>query len=271
MVDTWVQEDGQWALKRIPYSDPRAKRFLKAYVPAVFEHLKEKGWNKFYMQGIADEPLSWEVDWFAEGADLVRKRMPGVPIVEPVDMGLNLDFLRKNVDVWVMRLQTIARQEQEVRQQLDSGRTLWFYTYLSPHGRYPNRFIDFSLLKVRILHWMNYKYRLPGYLHWGLNAWYQEDPYKNTQPVINQGKTYLPPGDAFITYPNRTKKSLNSSIRFEEMREGIEDYGLLDELRKKDPEKARQISEQMVQTFTEYVRDPTRFRTIYRGLLASLD
>src|ERR1043165_9961624 len=108
---------------------------------------------------------------------------------------------------------------------------------------------------------MNYRYGLSGYLHWGLNYW-SADPFQNTQPIINQGRTHLPPGDAFITYPNRKGLSLYSSIRLEQMREGIEDYGLLEELAKRNSGEARRIAGEAVETFTAFVRDPVKFRAI---------
>ena len=268
-VDAWVEENGQPVLKRIPLAEPRSKAFLNTYLPALYQHLREKGWEKKYMQGVMDEPAAEETEAFAEVAALVRQHMPGVRIIEPMSLRLNPDFLTKNIDVWVMHLGTIEKGHELIEQQAKQGRELWFYTALSPRGRYPNRLIDFSLLKVRILHWLNYKYGLTGYLHWGANFW-NENPFKNSQPVINQGRTLLPPGDAFITYPNRAKKTFYSSIRLEQMREGIEDYGLLVELDKKQPDEAKRITGEAMQSPTDFVRDPQKFRAIHRTLLEAL-
>ena len=269
MVDAWVVENGQPVLQRIPLADPRSRAFLDTYLPALYEHLRAKGWEKKYMQGVMDEPTELETGPFAEVAALVRKHMPGVRIIEPMSLRLDPAFLTRNIDVWVMHLGTIESKREIIEEQARQGRELWFYTALSPRGRYPNRLIDFSLLKVRILHWLNFKYGLTGYLHWGANYWY-DDPFHNTQPVINQGRTLLPPGDAFITYPNKAKRTFYSSIRLEQMREGIEDYGLLHELGKRQPEAARRIAGKAMQSLTEYVRDPRQFRAIQRELLEAL-
>ena len=88
--------------------------------------------------------------------------------------------------------------------------------------------------------------------------------------MINEGRTYLPPGDAYITYPDRAGRGLFSSIRLEQMREGIEDYALLTELAKKDEARAKQIAGEAVKTFVDYVREPTQFRAIQRKLLEGL-
>ncbi len=52
------------------------------------------------------------------------------------------------------------------------GEELWCYTCLAPQGPYPNRFLDFSSLKTRIIHWLNWRYGSIGYLHWGYAAWH---------------------------------------------------------------------------------------------------
>ena len=68
------------------------------------------------------------------------------------------------------------------------------------------------LLDSRILHWMNYRYDAAGYLHWGWNQW-NEDPYRDVGMHI---------GDAWHVYP--VKDGVINSIRWEEMRNGIQDY-----------------------------------------------
>jgi hypothetical protein len=51
------------------------------------------------------------------------------------------------------------------------------------------------------------------------------------------------------------------------MREGIEDFGLLDELSKKDPGRADKLAGEMVKSFVDYVRAPAQFRRIQQQLL----
>jgi hypothetical protein len=92
-------------------------------------------------------------------------------------------------------------------------------------------------------------YGFTGFLHWGWNFWTPE-PVKDTQPVIDANRQLLPPGDAFIVYPDRAGKSAYSSIRLETMREGIEDYELLTPLRQKNPAIAEQLSQAVIKSFT---------------------
>jgi hypothetical protein len=83
---------------------------------------------------------------------------------------------------------------------------------------------------------------------------------KDTQPVFAQDTGYPPPGDAYLTYPDRDARSVLSSIRLEQLREGMEDYSLLVELARQRPEAARALAGQTV-------RDAGQFRAIQRKLL----
>jgi hypothetical protein len=76
--------------------------------------------------------------------------------------------------------------------------------------------VDYPLLKTRILHWLNYTTNTTGYLHWALNQWH-----------VASFDT-LSPGDNWIIWPG--KLTPRSSIRFEAMRAGIEDYAYLTQL-----------------------------------------
>jgi len=63
---------------------------------------------------------------------------------------------------------------------------------------------------------------------------------------------------------------LLSSIRFEAMRDGIEDCELLRLLAEKSPEKARALAERMVPKMSRPEKDVARFRRARRELLAAL-
>jgi hypothetical protein len=266
MVPSWIMEDGRPVLRDLERTDPRARNFLRSFLPELYRLLERRGWTKLYLQGILDEPHEWEREGFVETAELVRQLMPGVRIIEPVGARQDMSYLEKTVDIWVPQLGTFDDKLDTLSEHVRRGGEVWFYTALSPKGRYMNRFIDYPLLKTRLLHWINFKHGFKGFLHWGGNYWGPE-PFLDTQPVINQGRTYLPPGDAYIVYPNRLRRTFYSSIRLEQMREGIEDFGLLEGLARRDAALAREIAAEAVQSFTEYVRDPARFRQIHHRLL----
>ena len=262
--------EGEAARKvELPPEDPRVARFLEAFLPALNRHLEEKGWKDLYLQHVLDEPHGDEPLAYARVAALARKHLPGVPTIDAIDAHDVPEALREASDVWVPQLGRFDDQVALLAERQRAGHEVWFYTCLFPRGRYMNRLTDLPLLKTRLLHWLNYRYSLTGFLHWGWNFWGPE-PMRNTQPVINLNQTLLPSGDAFIVYPDKERLSVLPSLRLEAMRAGIEDYEMLVALARRDPVAADAIAREAVASFTDYVRDPAAFRRIEARLVEAL-
>lgn len=269
-VRCWLLTPSGPQYTSIPYADPRARQFLEAFLPALHQTLRQRQWIDQYYQGILDEPRADEHGQaFQQMASLIRRLMPGVHLQEPISLRQDIGFAR-DLDIWIVHLGTISENPEKLEEIRARGSHVWFYTALSPRGRMMNRFIDYSLLKVRLLHWINFRYHFTGYLHWGLNYWTPE-PFKDTQPIINQGRTYLPPGDAFITYPDPGRRRFLASIRLEQMAEGIEDYGLLKLLARTRPRLAEELAQRAVSSLEDYIRQPQQFRNLQIQLLEALE
>jgi hypothetical protein len=253
----------------LPLDDPRVQRFLDAFLPALNRHLDEKGWKPIYLQHVLDEPHGDEPLAYARIAALAKRHLPGVPTIDAIDAHDVPEALRDASDLWVPQLGRFDGQMPLLAERQRAGHEVWFYTCLFPRGRYMNRLMDFPLLKTRLLHWLNYRYSLTGFLHWGFNFWTPE-PMKDTQPVINMNLTLLPSGDAFIVYPDRGRLSVLPSVRLEAMRAGIEDYEMLVALAWRDRAAADALAREAVASFTDYVRDPLAFRRIEAKLIESL-
>ena len=261
--------EGKVQTLAVPADDPRVEPFLAGFLPALNAHLEEKHWKSAYYQHILDEAHGPEPPYYARFAGYVRRYLPGVLTMDAVDAEHMPRELQENCDVWVPILGNFSDQMELIERRQASGREVWFYTCLFPNQRHLNRLIDYPLLKVRLLHWLNFRYGLTGYLHWGWNFWSPE-PMNDTQPVINANTELLPPGDAFIVYPDRERKSVFSSIRLEAMLEGIEDYELLLALKARNPVEANRLGKAAIASFTDYVRDPAAFRQLQRELLEAL-
>jgi hypothetical protein len=265
-VSVFLLEKGKVQNVDLLPDDPRAAAALIAFLSALNRHLEEKGWKSIYLQHVLDEPHGSEPAYYAKFTGLIRKHLPGVPTIDAIDADHLAPEVAQNSDIWVPILGRFDNKADLLQQRIKEGHEVWFYTCLFPRGRYMNRLIDFPLIKTRLLHWLNFQQNLTGFLHWGGNYWTPQ-PMKNTQPVINMNETYLPPGDAFVVYPDKAHLSLYSSIRLEAMREGIEDYELLRSLAQRNPAEARRIVDQAIRSFTEYVRDVSTFRRIQTSLL----
>ncbi len=248
---------------RLPITDPRAQEFYRQFFADLKMHLGEKGWDKFYMQHIADEPTEQNFGSYIQIARFVKSIVPDIPLIEACH-SKNLGGI---LDIWVPQLDFMNADYEFYNEQNKKGKEAWFYTCLSPKGEYANRFIELPLLKTRFVHWLNYKYDIPGYLHWGLNYW-NKDPFGEQTGIQYEGGNILPGGDAWIIYPGNGK--ILSSIRYDAMRDGIVDYELLKMLEKKSPEKAKHLADIIIYSFDRYDNNVEEFRINRRKLLEAL-
>ena len=84
----------------LPISDLKAQAFFKDFIPALDRHLKEKGWDKIYMQHIADEPIQENIKSYIEIAKFVRKLAPNFKLIDACH-SKNLGGM---LDIWVPQL-----------------------------------------------------------------------------------------------------------------------------------------------------------------------
>jgi len=246
----------------LPLENETAKAFLSQFIPALAQHLKDKKWDKIYLQHIADEPIGANSSSYIAIANEVKKLAPDMVIIE----ANHSRDLQNTIQIWVPQLDYFHSDYSFYRARQEQGNEIWFYTCLNPQGNYANRFIELPLIQTRILHWINYRFNATGYLHWGLNEW-NEDPYGEASAIAydNEWEIVLPAGDMWIVYPAFGK--LYSSIRFEAMRDGIADYGLLKLLEKAKPEVAIEMARTFVFDFDRYDNNVASFREKRRKLL----
>jgi hypothetical protein len=256
--------DPQKKFENLPISDPKAAAFYRDFIPALRNHLKEKSWDKIYMQHLADEPIHENVKSYIEIAKFIRNLAPDFKFVD----ACHSKDLGGMLDIWVPQLDYMNTDYEFYNKQHQSGKEIWAYTCLNPKFEYANRFIELPLLKTRYIHWINYKYNIPGYLHWGLNFWHPEGAFGEQTSIQYEGGNVLPGGDGWIIYPMDGK--LLSSIRFDAMRNGIVDYELFRMLEKKDPEKAKDIVDKVVYAFDKYDNNIEAFREHRRHLMELL-
>jgi len=238
-------------------------RIVEALLKATYAHLKQKGWHEQYVQHIADEPVpSNEASW-CRISGMVRQWLPQVRRIDAVMAG----GLEGYVELRVPQIQEITGPSA-----LIAPEELWCYVCLAPQGIYPNRFLDYASIRNRIIFWLCWTLGLKGFLHWGYNAWrawqgcpvsIRVSPWTDATgaSIYCQDRTPLPAGDPHIVYPGR--ESICSSIRWETVRKGFEDFEylyLLQELAENAPggetrEKAEALLERVR---TEIAPDPAR-------------
>ena len=262
--------EGGWSSKEVVLRDFRVREqstnrnikipgreFLPQFLPALENHLREKGWLEKTVFHIADEPSNHNAMSWREASEYVYRYAPALKRIDAIETTHCFDRL----EIWVPKLDHLATWYDTYRRAQSQGNELWFYTVgIFQKGSYPNKTVDVALIESRILHWLNYRFGLKGYLHWGLNHW-TDDPF--TAPGQHRG-------DGWHVYPK--KDGLLCSLRWEQMRNGIQDYeyfwmlenkirkhkaGLGERLSIIDPSRRGvEIASRVVKTMSDYSKDP---------------
>ena len=263
-------EDG-WSSTDVALSDFRVKdestgesktlpgeEFLPRFLPAFVEHLREKGWLEKTVFHICDEPSNHNIMAWREASDFVHRHAPELIRLDAIETPHCFDRL----EIWIPKLDHLATWQDVYEEAQRQGYELWFYTVgIFQRGSLPNKTADVPLIESRLMHWLNYRFGLTGYLHWGFNAW-TDDPFN--APGQHRG-------DGWHVYPK--KDGLLNSLRWEQMRNGLQDYeclwllqsriarmsAALSERVSKLIEPSRrgvEIASQVVESYTEYTGDP---------------
>lgn len=249
-------------LKFHPMSDSVTTNFYNQFLPALMTHLKEKKWDKVYLQNIGDEPVNENASSYMELASFIKKIVPEIQLTDAI----HTTKLDSTLKVWVPMINYANTDHAFFDERMKAGDEVWIYTCCVPKEEYPNRFVEMPLLKTRLLHWVNFKYGYTGYLHWGYNYWIAsngENVFDEASGILGGG--VLPGGDSWIVYPY--KGHLLSSIRLEAMRDGIADYELLKMLETKNPDKAKELCAETVQDFTHLDISTSNFRKVRKEIL----
>lgn len=235
---------------------------------ATETHLRQKGWLSKTLFHIKDEPsmhnsLSW-----CEMSRYIHKYAPDLIRLDAIET----TNLLNDIEIAVPKLDAFGTWYDSYRQAQDKGVEIWFYTVGIYQGSlFPNKTIDMPVMNSRLMHWLNYKYDATGYLHWGWNQW-TEDPFKDVGMHI---------GDGWHVYP--AKDGVLNSLRWEEMRNGIQDYecfmmlenkicSLKDSLGKRaewiDPkQRGHEIAGKVIMTIEQHTDDPSVLYSAKRQLL----
>ena len=217
--------EGNWSSRQIVLRDFRVqdettkasvtlpgKEYLPQFLPALERHLNERGWLDKTVFHVADEPSNHNIMDWREASDFVHRYGPRLRRIDAIETPHCLDRL----EIWVPKIDHYATWREAYAHAQSRGNEMWIYTVgIFQAGAYLNKTVDVPLIQSRVLHWFNYRFDLKGYLHWGFNSW-TDDPFE--APGQHRG-------DGWHVYPK--KGGLLDSLRWEQMRNGIQDYEYL--------------------------------------------
>jgi hypothetical protein len=223
---------------------PEYDRLLSQYLGQIEKHLAGNGWlGKEYIYWF-DEPDAKDYAFVREGMTTIRKNaprltrfitehMPGPDIMDVSEVGCTI-FHKINPAV--------------IAELKPKGREFWSYLCTGPKGPWVTLFIDHPAVNMRLWLWMSYAFGLDGILVWRANYWTSstvfppgvlQNPWRDPMSyTVGYGVPYgqvleWGNGDGRFLYPpnrnpgkDRTKYLTGpvDSVRWEILREGIEDY-----------------------------------------------
>jgi len=241
------------------------------FIQALWAHLGKRGLRKRFVQHIFDEPSGREaLEHYRRLADTVRKAAPGIRLIDAMnhsEFAALADWPVIGENRYDGVLESLGKP---------AGR-VWMYYCCGPTGRWPNRFIDYLPIRVRIFTWLCFQKNIPGFLHWGYNYWTSSgNPITHKQTINPWDDTTgnrWPAGDPCVVYPPRddgmTHSCVIGSIRWEMIREAMEDYEYLAmtrELAESGDVRARAIlrivAKNIVPDWTTHTRDDRRLSAV---------
>ncbi len=212
------------------------------YALQLQNHLARRNWlGKAYVYWF-DEPAEKDYGFVKQGMAQIRRAAPRLRRLlteEP------REELFGFVDIWCPVLHRAV--PEKIRERLEHGEAVWWYVCTGPKAPYLGLFIDHPATDLRVWSWLSWKWGVTGLLVWQTNYWTSpcaypdrdQDPWEDPMSYVSgYGRPpgfigYWGNGDGRFLYPPRPPltgpviERPVDSIRWEMLREGIEDYEYL--------------------------------------------
>lgn len=211
---------------------------VNQYIQSLINHLDEKDWLKM-TKIMSDHPNENRV--FEEKKEYLEK------IVYPKKLNYKSAIYLKDIieahykkldeiSVCSAALLQLGNKIEDIKKFLNEkkGHATWYVCWFPER---PNNFIETPLLDNRLIGWFTYLFGMDGFLRWDFALW-TKDPWKK----VRFKYPYWKAGDMFFVYPGKNMKPLRS-LRWENLRYGIQDFQLFKKLEEKGFERERILEE----------------------------
>ena len=148
-----------------------------------------------------------------------RTEAPDIPLMLTTH-GMQ-PFFHEAASIWAVHTPVLdTLNNKAVLDRVAAGNEVWWYVNHTPPRPYANFFVDFAAIEHRILFWQTWALGIKGVHYWNVD--YTEggaNPWRSQLDVTPAN------GDGFLVYPGPNGPV--NSIRWETIRDGIEDYDYL--------------------------------------------
>lgn len=246
-----------------------------------YETIKELRALDNTLMYIGDETDKW--DEMCRRANLIHAQLPGVMVM--IGGSFPHEELTGHIDIYDSQIgggsKVYSLQQDNahlIRQSQQRGEEFYWYVAAGPSYPHPNVQVEYPLIASRVLFWMTWKYSVTGFEYYCYNIWernYSSNPTKRYPNVKwnadGWSRGWPTNGDGMLFYPGPI-----TSLRFEAIRDGIEDWESHLVLRdcvkavvnRKDASKYRtlidkaerllKVNEEIVTDFSHYTLNPER-------------
>ncbi len=232
--------------------DPEYEPLFASYAGAMTAHLRDRGWlDRAYVYWF-DEPDDHQYDFVRRGFEKIRRHAPGLRgmLTEQVEPGLV-----GGPHIWCPLTPSFDPVLAAERRR--HGEQFWWYVCCGPKAPYATLFIDHPGTELRVWLWQTWQRGIDGILVWQATYWtsptaypdraHPQNPYEDPMGWVSGGEPGARRpwgnGDGRFLYPpeaaadGRPAASVLDgpvdSIRWEMLRDGIEDYEYHAELKRR--------------------------------------
>ncbi len=215
--------------------DEYLRKCVEMFTPDV-ERLHEAGWPKDRI-GIyfLDETSDFET--LGKAAQFIKQAFPDIPLMTTGydrTYGLEDTDPSKYLDIWVPLTPRYHEDREKIIRGRAIGKQTWWYICVGPREtRSLNWFTQYPAIRSRLLMGAAaWKYETDGFLYYRLDGWRNNDAIITSGPYTDWVPQYsgtLPDGDGQLLCAGPNGPI--STIRLENIRDGIEDYEYLWRLR----------------------------------------
>lgn len=186
-------------------ANPGTESYEKHWEPFLLDfskHLKQKGWFEKTAIAMDERP----VEHMENTMKFINRVVPGMKI--QLAGGYHPEIEKRLYDISVASNQQIP--EEVIQRRTAAGMVTSYYTCCAEP--YPNNFTFSPPAESTWQAWHAASKGYTGYLRWAYNSWVSD-------PLTDSRFRSWPAGDTYMVYPEA-----RTSIRFERLREGIQDY-----------------------------------------------
>lgn len=256
---------------------PEYPVLFDSYCRQLEAHLAARGWlDEAYVYWF-DEPSAEQYPFVMNGFAKLKRSSPGIARmlteqVEPALLG--------GPNIWCCISDAYDHTRAEARRP--HGEKFWWYVCTGPKAPYAGLFIDHPAPEMRLWLWQTFQRNIEGILVWQTTYWTSGTAYPDPQHPQNpytdpmswttgygtpSGKR-LPwgNGDGRFIYPPLAAADAKGSspilegpvdsIRWEQLRDGIEDYEYLSLLRRRLAEKRATLTAENYQRLSRLLEVP---------------